>query len=119
MTSATPLHEAREADDDLKARRARIGFWTTCGATTAGFVMLTVGAFAYSGYCPEGDCIADRYAPVVANASALFLTGAVGMLTSGIIMARRKRQRGRDQHRVAAGGRRRVRWDLEKSSAVF
>ena len=122
LTSLPAAQSLATTDFDLRIRRARFGFWSSFGAAGAGLALLTVAGIAYPHCHDELTCSSDdgrwQFA-LGATGSVMFLAGAVGMLTSGIILARRKKARRRYERDLASAGGRRIQWDLEKSRLVF
>jgi hypothetical protein len=122
--ATTPWAEMQSpttADLDLRIRRARLGFWSTFSVAGAGLMLSIAGAYAYPHCSDELNCVDDSQwqSAVLFTGGLMLVGGIVGMLTSGIILARRKRQKRRYEQEVASRVERRLRWDVEKSRVVF
>jgi hypothetical protein len=105
---------------ELRVKRARIGLGVSGGAFLVG-VGMAFGALG-AAYClsnePDFDCPPDWVAPVGWTGMALVVGGFGGMIASGILKRRRKRDR--DSLRYAHFGTpHRVQWDLARSRLVF
>ncbi len=102
---------------ELRVKRARIGLGVSAGIWVLGVALLIPGT--------AGDCnnifveyLPDRCQPLLVTGSVLTFLGVVGMITTGFLSLRRKRDR--DRLRPADYGTpRRVQWDLERSRLVF
>jgi hypothetical protein len=106
---------------DVRVRRARIGLGVFAVPFIVGGVLVGVGTLGADCWCLL--CAADYVSPkkcdvLPATGAALMGGGVVGMITSGILMRRRKRDR--DSLRAAHYGRpHRAQWDLAQSRLVF
>jgi hypothetical protein len=107
---------------ELRVKRPKIGIGVSAGALAAGMAMglAVLGA----SMCPITFTAADTTCPPswvdpVGNAGlVLGAGGLVGIIASGILL--RKRKRDRDSLRYAhIGTPRRVQWDLAQSRLVF
>ena len=100
---------------ELRVKRAKIGLGVSSSVATVGFVMGIAAGIGYYSSCAiawEEPCYGPSWvAPVGWTGVALMSGGVVGMITSGILMKRRKRERD--------GLRYRVQWDLAQSRLVF
>ena len=108
---------------ELRVKRAKIGLWSTAGATVLGGVI--IGAWSI---CEARDEPADGSSTLgddlFACPGALFsgvaigFSGAVGMIVTGALLGTRKRKLRRLQ--AADYGRSRgAHWDLARSRLVF
>lgn len=106
---------------DVRVRRAKIGIGSSAAVLFAGGMFLGVGiGESLSDLGCLFDCppIPKRYEVYVWTGTALLVGGFAGMVASGILLRRRKRDR--DSLREARYGRsQRVQWDLESSRFVF
>jgi hypothetical protein len=100
---------------EVRVRRAKIGLGSSAAALFAGGMFVGVGigeAFGHAATVPK------RYIAYVWTGTALLVGGFAGMVASGILL--RKRKRDRDSLRYAhIGTPRRVQWDLARSRLVF
>jgi hypothetical protein len=100
----------------LRVKRAKIGLWSTAGATVLGGVI--IGAWVG---CQLRDETADA---IVACPGACFsgfaigFSGAVGMIVTGALLGARKRKL-REFDEAQHGKPHRVRWDVAQSRVVF
>ena len=106
---------------DVRVRRAKIGLGSSAAAVLAGGMFL---GFGFGESFQLGECLFDcpptpkRYDVYLWTGTALLVGGFAGMVASGILLRRRKRDR--DSLREARYGRsQRVQWDLESSRFVF
>lgn len=124
---------SRTADMDtlelmqLRVKRARIGVFTSGGVAFVGFVLFGVGA---ANACflptPEEEAFCEDWGGVLlGTGAALAWGGIVGLITSGGIMAHRKRKLRKQKRELWEspyshhGTPRRVQWDLARSRVVF
>ena len=97
---------------DVRVRRARIGLLSTMGVTLLGGVLIGISI-------PKLDFFnTDEGGALFAAGSIVALCGFVGMMTTGGMLAHRKRTRRRVQE-AGFGRPRRVQWDLAQSRVVF
>ena len=106
---------------DVRVRRAKIGLGSSAAALFAGgmFVGFGIGG-AWSDPCFFEECapVPKRYVAYAWTGAALSVGGFAGMVASGILLRRRKRDR--DSLRQAHYGTpRRVQWDRAQSRVVF
>ena len=103
---------------ELRVKRAKIGLWSTAGATVVGTGMAFAALGAAFCLSNEPDCPPGWVAPVGWTGMVLMAGGVAGMIASGILRRRRKRDRDRllEAH---YGTPRRVQWDLARSRLVF
>jgi hypothetical protein len=106
---------------EVRVRRAKIGLGSSAAALFAGgmFVGFAIGG-AWSDPCFFEECgpVPKRYVAYAWTGMALSVGGFAGMVASGILLRRRKRDR--DSLREAHYGTpRRVQWDLARSRLVF
>ncbi len=99
---------------ELRVKRARIGVGVSVFAFLAGFGMgmpaaveLGLGCTASFEPCTTPDWVT----PVGVTGAVLVAGGVAGMIASGILLRRRKRDRDRLRYRVQ--------WDLAQSRVVF
>jgi len=102
-------------ETQLRVKRAKIGLWSTAGATVVGTGM-AFAAFGAAWSCalawsPSCSYPPGWVAPVGWTGMVLMVGGISGMIACGIL----KRRRRRDRDRL----RRRVQWDLAQSRLVF
>ena len=106
---------------ELRVKRAKIGLWSTAGATVLGGVI--IGAWWA---CEGRDEPADQTwgEGLLACPGALFsgaaigFSGAVGMIVTGALLGARKRKL-REFDEAQHGRPHRVRWDVAQSRVVF
>ena len=98
---------------ELRVRRAKIGLWSTAGATVLGGVMAGASWNCMGGRTLEDAC----WGPFLSGAFIGF-SGAVGMIVTGTLLAHRKRTL-RGWEEAHYGRPRRVQWDLAQSRLVF
>jgi CubicO group peptidase (beta-lactamase class C family) len=98
---------------ERRVKRAKIGYGVSTVAAGAGLVMGIAAGMAAFGESFSGVPTTSPgwIAPVGWTGVALLSGGVVGMITSGILMKRRKRERD--------GLGYRVQWDLARSRLVF
>ena len=106
---------------DVRVRRAKIGLGSSAAALFAGGMFV---GFGMSGDCGLEFCVGEctpqpkRCGAFLWTGTALSVGGFAGMIASGILLHRRKRDR--DSLREAHYGRsHRVQWNLESSRFVF
>lgn len=107
---------------ELRVRRARIGLGVSGIAYFAGASMGLAAFMGFFSACflsdPLEPCAPDWVAPLGWTGVALAAGGLAGMIASGVLLHKRKRDR--DSLRQARyGGPRRVQWDLARSQFVF
>jgi hypothetical protein len=105
---------------ELRVKRAKIGFGVSVGALLVGSVM---GLTALGKVIPivcvfECPVPPEWVAPVGYTSLVLAFGGIGGMIASGILLGRRRRDRDRLKEQLY-GRPRRVQWDLETSRVVF
>jgi hypothetical protein len=96
---------------DLRIRRARIGLLSTMGVTLLGGVLIGISI-------PKLDFNTDEGGALFSAGIIVALCGFVGMMTTGILLGVRKRDRRRLQE-AHYGRPHRVQWDLAQSRLVF
>ncbi|MBW2381863.1 MAG: hypothetical protein JRG70_20425 [Deltaproteobacteria bacterium] len=96
---------------DLRIRRARIGLLSTMGVSLLGGVLIGIGVSQLDLNTGEGNVLLWTGFSVAAG-------GLIGMVTTGGILAHRKRKR-RGLQEADYRAPRRVQWDLEESRLVF
>ncbi|MBW2719718.1 MAG: hypothetical protein JRD94_14565 [Deltaproteobacteria bacterium] len=106
---------------DVRVRRAKIGLGSSAAALFAGGMFVGFGIGGSWSDCPlfeECAPVPKRYIAYVWTGTALLVGGFAGMVASGILLRRRKRDR--DSLWQAHYGRpRRVQWDVAQSRLVF
>ena len=107
---------------ELRVKRPKIGIGVSAGALAAGMAMglavLAASMCPFSFDPARPPCPPSWVNPVGNAGLALGVGGLVGIIASGILLRRRKRDR--DWLRQAHYGTpRRVRWDLARSRLVF
>ena len=106
---------------DVRVRRAKIGLGSSAAALFAGGMFVGFGIGGAWSDCPlfeECAPVPKRYIAYVWTGTALLVGGFAGMVASGILLRRRKRDR--DRLREAHYGKpRRVQWDVARSRVVF
>ena len=104
---------------ELRVKRARTGLYVSAGVYVIGLAVAIPGATGDCGYVYWGYATPPaRCDPLLYGGTVLSLFGVVGMITSGVLLRRHKRDR--DWLRQAHYGTpRRVQWDLARSRLVF
>jgi hypothetical protein len=99
----------------LRVKRAKIGLWSTAGATVLGGVI--IGAWVG---CQRSDETANIVAcpGALISGVAIGFSGAVGMIVTGALLGSRKRKL-RELQQAHHGTPRPVQWDLARSRLVF
>jgi hypothetical protein len=92
-------------------RRTRIGLLSTTGVFLFGGMLIGIGA-------PQLDFNTGEGGVLLWTGFALASGGIVGMMTTGGMLARRKRKQ-RELQEAHYGTPRRVQWDLTRSRLVF
>ena len=100
-------------ETQLRVKRAKIGLWSTAGATVVGGVML--GA---SWSCVSGAPVEDACGGAFISGAVVAFSGAVGMIVTGALLGARKRKL-RSLQEADYGRPHRVQWDLARSQVVF
>jgi hypothetical protein len=100
-------------ETELRVKRAKIGLWSTAGATVVGGVMIGASLSCMSGRTSEDACWGPFISGVVIGFS-----GGVGMIVTGALLGARKR-RLRSLQEADYGRPHRVQWDLARSQVVF
>jgi hypothetical protein len=96
---------------DLRVRRARIGLLSTMGVTLLGGVLIGISI-------PKLDFNTDEGGALFSAGFSVALCGFVGMMTTGGMLAHRKRKR-RSLHEAQYERPRRAQWDPAQSRVVF
>jgi hypothetical protein len=96
---------------DSRVRRAKIGLGTTAGVLLVGGMLMGIAA-------PDVNIMTGEDVGLFGAGMVVAFGGLVGMMTTGGMLAHRKRQRRRLQE-AHYGRPHRVRWDLETSRVVF
>lgn len=106
---------------ELRVKRAKIGLWSTAGATVLGGVIIGAWWACEHRDEPAYQTFDD---PLFACPGALFsgvaigFSGAVGMIVTGALLGARKRKL-REFDEAQHGRPHRVRWDVAQSRVVF
>jgi hypothetical protein len=107
---------------DLRVKRAKIGLGVSALAFVAGVPLMVVGTVGGNCYqlcffepCPPPPPACDA---MMVSGAVLLGGGAIGMIATGILLRRRKRDR-RWLGQAHYGTPRRVQWDLALSRLVF
>ncbi|MBW2381500.1 MAG: hypothetical protein JRG70_18485 [Deltaproteobacteria bacterium] len=104
---------------ELRVKRARTGLIVSAGVYVIGLAVAIPGAVGDCGYVYWGSATPPaRCDPLLYTGSTLTFLGFVGMITSGVMLHKRKRDRNwlRQAQRTTP---RRVQWDLARSRLVF
>jgi hypothetical protein len=113
VPSPPPTVDAYTLETQLRVKRAKIGLWSTAGATVLGGVMIGASWQCMSGRTFEDAC----WGPFLSGAVIGF-SGGVGMIVTGALLGVRKRKL-RELQQAHYGTPRRVQWDLAQSRVVF
>ena len=100
---------------ELRVKRARIGLLSTTGVAVVGAVLFGAGA-ARARSSQDLDALSEG--PLLISGMSLMISGAVGMIASGIVLGFSKGELRRLQE-AHYGTPRRVQWDLAESRLVF
>ena len=100
---------------ELRVKRARIGLLSTTGVAVVGAALF--GAGVARGRSSQ-DLNALSEGPLLISGMSLMISGAVGMIASGIVLGFSKGELRRLQE-AHYGTPRRVQWDLAESRLVF
>jgi hypothetical protein len=104
---------------ELRVKRARTGLIVSAGVYVIGLAVAIPGAVGDCGYVYYGYATPPaRCDPLLYTGSTLTFLGVVGMITSGVMLRRHKRDRNwlRQAQRTTP---RRAQWDLARSRLVF
>jgi hypothetical protein len=104
------LHEM-----ELRVKRAKIGLFSTTGVAVVGAVLFGAGA-ARARSSQDLDALSEG--PLLISGMSLMISGAVGMIASGIVLGLSKAEL-RSLQEADYGTPRRVQWDLARSRLVF
>ena len=96
---------------DLRIRRARIGLLSMMGVSLLGGVLIGIGVSDFDLNTGEGSAL-------LASGAFVASGGLIGMMTTGGMLAHRKRKR-RGVQEADYRTPRRSQWDLEQSRLVF
>ena len=96
---------------DLRVRRARVGLLSTMGAVLLGGMLIGIGVAQLDFNTGEGGAL-------IWSGFAFATGGVLGMITTGGMLAHRKRKLRRLQQ-AHYGAPRRVQWDLARLRLVF
>jgi hypothetical protein len=100
---------------ELRVKQAKIGLGASAGIWAFGFALVAAGL---TGDCNTLDATPDRCDPLYFTGSFFTTGGLIGMITSGVLLSKRKRDR-RWLRETHYGAPRRVQWDLARSRLVF
>jgi len=101
---------------ELRVKRARIGLWSTAGATLVGLAVFGAGV-ARGRSSRDLDKVVDASVLVVSG-MVVMITGAAGIITCGALLGPRKKEL-REARRAHYATQRRARWDLAHSRLLF
>ena len=107
---------------EVRVRRAKIGLGSSAAALFAGGMFMGFGIGGAWSDCPlfeECAPVSKRYIAYVWTGTALLVGGFAGMVASGILLRKRKRDRDWLRRQAHYGTPRRVQWDLARSRLVF
>jgi hypothetical protein len=102
---------------NLRVKRARIGLLSTVGVTAAGVVLFGAGA-ARSRSSEDLDVLSRKNGALLISGMSLMISGAVGMIASGIVLGLSKAEL-RSLQEADYRRPRRVQWDLARSRLLF
>jgi len=102
---------------ELRVRRARIGLFSTAGATVVGAALFGVG-FARSRSAQDLDALKRENAGPLFSGMVIMIGGAIGMIASGIVLGISKGELRRLKE-ARYEGPRKVQWDPAQSRLVF
>jgi len=100
---------------ELRVKRARIGLLSTTGVAVVGAALFGAGV-ARGRSSQDLDALSEG--PLLISGMSLMISGAVGMIASGIVLGFSKGELRRLQE-AHYGTPRRVQWDLAESRLVF
>jgi len=100
---------------ELRVKRARIGLLSTTGVAVVGAALFGAGV-ARGRSSQDLDALSEG--PLLISGMSLMISGAVGMIASGIVLGFSKGELRRLQE-AHYGRPRRVQWDLAESRLVF
>ena len=100
---------------ELRVKRARIGLLSTTGVAVVGAALFGAGV-ARGRSSQDLDALSEG--PLLISGMSLMISGAVGMIASGIVLGFSKGELRRLQE-AHYGSPRRVQWDLAESRLVF
>jgi hypothetical protein len=104
---------------ELRVKRARTGLIVSAGVYVIGLAVAIPGAVGDCGYVYYGYATPPaRCDPLLYTGSTLTFLGVVGMITSGVMLRRRKRDRNWLRQAQSTTPRR-AQWDLARSRLVF
>ena len=111
------------SDAEDRSRRARVGLLTTTAIFGAGVVIVVAGAASECNRVerPGNDDIvcSDTGDSLIAAGGTVMGLSAIGMLTTGILLAVRNSQKRKLLRSMRARDRAKVRWDPTTASFVF
>ena len=100
---------------ELRVKRARIGLLSTTGVAVVGAALFGAGV-ARGRSSQDLDALSEG--PLLISGMSLMISGAVGMIASGIVLGFSKGELRRLQE-AHYGTPRRAQWDLARSRLVF
>lgn len=102
---------------ELRVKRAKIGLWSTAGATVLGGVLIGTWVGCEARAEPTDEALLACGGVLMSGVSIGF-SGAVGMIVTGALLGVRKRNL-RELKQAHYGRPRRAHWDLARSLVVF
>ena len=100
---------------ELRVKRARIGLLSTTGVAVVGAVLFGAGV-ARARSSQDLDALSEG--PLLISGMSLMISGAVGMIATGIVMGFSKGEL-RRLRKARYESPRRVQWDFARSQVVF
>jgi hypothetical protein len=105
---------------DEQIRRTRIALLSTTGAFGLGLALSIAGASQCQDDRFDGDLVCNTAGKALWGiGGSSLIGGAVGMLTSGIMLGVRQRKRRGREREIRTYSEQRLHWDLESARLVF
>jgi hypothetical protein len=125
QTSVSQVYFASDLEDaEIRSRRTRNALIATSAVTGLGIILLGVGSSqceVVEGFNDPDDWVCNNAGDVLVPLGGSFLgAGSIGMITSGIMLGvrnKQKREIQRDMRRHYYGSR--LHWDIASSRFVF
>lgn len=119
--SAEELQALQDLDRmDEQIRRTRIALLSTTGAFGLGLALTIAGASQCQDDRFDGDLVCNTAGKALWGiGGSSLIAGAVGMLTSGIMLGVRQRHRRGREREIRTYSERRLHWDLESARLAF
>ena len=102
---------------ELRVKRAKIGLWSTAGATVLGGVIIGAWVGCEFRHAAAADDFLNCPGAFISGFTIGF-SGAVGMIVTGALLGARKRKL-REFDEAQHGRPHRVQWDVVRSRVVF